>query len=401
MSNGKKKGAKGGGSVYQRKDRSGWFADVPIGINRKTGRVMRKTLHAETQGEVMQMKKELESKLTLGIYKPTKGYTVGSWLDTWLVLKKPLVAKKTYEMYELFIRVHIKPELGHLKLEQLETRHIEALINKKLHPEDGSKSMSHRGTVAIRQTLHAALKKAQGQGLIAVNAADHVEMKRQRRKPIRQKAFTLGEMLVFLAETERNPHHPIWKLGFLTGIRRSELLALRWEDVDFEKGTIRVSEQVTEGATISQTLKSQYSHAVIPVLPIALSSLQQYRLRRSEEMLKYRQKIESSDLIFSKYDKSPINPESVTKSFRKERDRLGLRRDLTFHSTRHTYATLGTQVGIETPKLMSLMRHSDISTTMIYVDKMDDASYKTELGKLQEAIERGLEEQSKRQKTGA
>ena len=390
---GKKKtrNANGSGSVYQRTDRTGYFADVPTGRNPETGRITRKTLHAATQSEVVKLKKDLESKLTMGTYRPSKGYTVGSWLDEWLAFKKPLTGYKSYEMYELFIRLHIKPSLGHIKLEKLETGHIQTLLQNKLYPTDGTKPLAFRSGIAIKQTLHIALKKAAAQRLISSNPADNVEMRRSELKPVIQKAFTLPEMLTFLSETVDNPYHYVWKIAFLSGIRRSELLALRWDDVDFEKGTIRIHAQITSNRRISTTLKSVTSSATIPVLPTVIDTLRQYKLDRRCELLKYGMSVDDHDLIFSKDDKTPICPGIVTKSFRRERIRLQLRSELTFHSTRHTYCTLGLQFGMEVPKMMALMRHSDISTTMMYASKMEDDSYRTELAKMQAGLMLGIE----------
>lgn len=391
MAKRKTRAANGCGSVYQRKDRKGYFADVPIGINPTTGRVKTKTLHASTQSEVVRLKKDLESKLTMGTYRPSMGYTVGSWLDEWLAFKKPLIGYKSYEMYELFIRLHIKPTLGLIKLEKLETGHIQKLLQNKLYPTDGTKPLAFRSGIAIKQTLHIALKKAAAQHLISSNPADNVEMRRSGLKPIIHKAFTLPEMLMFLSETTNNPYHYVWQIAFLSGIRRSELLALRWDDIDFEKGTIRIDEQVTCLNGLTFVLKTLLSTATIPVLPTVIDILKQYKHERRVEFLKYGISIDDNDLIFSKQDKSLISPGIVSKSFRKERLRLQLRSELTFHSTRHTYCTLGLQFGMEVPKMMALMRHSDISTTMMYASKMEDDSYRAELAKMQAGLTLGIE----------
>jgi integrase len=184
----------------------------------------------------------------------------------------------------------------------------------------------------------------------------------------------------------------------LTGFRRGELLGLKWKDVDFENCRINLCRQVVLDGNnrpiITDVLKTEGSSQEISVMPIVIERLRKCKLKKSEFLLKLSLKIDEDDLIFSTYDRHPYRPDVVSHRFTAERKRLGLRDGLSMHSTRHTFATLGVEVGIQTPKLMDLMRHSDIKITMGYVDRMKDSSYKIELEKLSKAVESIFDEQA-------
>ena len=393
-----KRKAKGSGTIYYRKDRDVYCGQVTVGTDPKTGKPIKKTFYGKKQSDVVRQKKKFEADFEAGTYQAATEYTVATWLDQWLESIKTRLASKSYESYAYIVRVHLKPEFGLIKLEDLDTQMIERFLNRKLSPGDGKKGLSIRTVNYVKQTLSTSLRKAKRQRLINYNPAEDVELPKQRKQSRKDRAFSFEEMQIFITGTRDSRYHYIWDIGFLTGFRRGELLGLQWKDIDFDNCRINLCRQVlldgNNKPIVTEVLKTEGSSQQVSVMPIVIERLRQCRRKQSEFLLKLGLKIDDNALIFSNYDGRPYRPDVVSHRFTAERKRLGLRDGLSMHSTRHTFATLGTEVGIETPKLMDLMRHSDIKITMGYVDKMKDSSFKVELAKLSKAVESIFDEQT-------
>ena len=175
-------------------------------------------------------------------------------------------------------------------------------------------------------------------------------------------------------------------------------MGLKWKDINFEKSVINLRRQVVlinNKPVVTDELKTKRSAQEVVVLPIAIERLRQHKLRQRESFLKLGIQLNDDDLVFTNYSKTPIRPDVVSHAFTKERKRLGLRGGLSVHGTRHTFATLSAENGIETMKLKDLMRHSGISTTMGYVSMMKSDSYRTELTKLANVVGAAFDEELK------
>ena len=210
-----------------------------------------------------------------------------------------------------------------------------------------------------------------------------------KKKPIREKAFSADEMVLFLNGTEENPYHYLWLIAFLTGFRRGELLGLKWADVNFDSCKIRLHRQVVienNKRVVKDQLKTAGSSATVVVLPLVLSALESYKIKNSELLLKFGVKIQDSDFIFRDIEGNPFRPDVISHNFSKAVKKLGLRAELTMHSTRHTFATLCADINIDSKKLQAFMRHDDIKTTMHYVGTMSDKGFTSEAEKINSAF---------------
>lgn len=393
-----KRSPKGSGTIYFREDRGKWCAQVITGLNPKNGKYIRKTIYGQTQSDVIKQKKKLESKIEGGMFLQPTSYTVATWMDQWLSMIKISVEPSTYNTYESICRIHIKPTLGKFKLEKLTGQQVQQLINEKYNPSEGSIGLSRRTVKYISQTLYAAMRKAKAQQLIIFNPAADIELPKNRARGLRKKAFTAEEMNAFLKGTKESPHYYLWLIAFTTGFRRGELLGLQWADVDFESSRITLSRQVLlEGnvLTVKSHLKTYNSAATVMVMPLVIETLKEYRLKQSEAFLKVGQKIEDTDFIFCSSEKNPLRPDSITGAFKSAVKRCSLRNELSLHGTRHTFATLSTNVGMNLTKLQQLMRHDDVTVTSEYIDKMQDESFRSEIQKINDSFTTILSNQTK------
>jgi integrase len=394
-----KRKSNGEGTIYFRKDRQQYCGQIVTGINPKTGKLIRKTVYGKTRSEVIKKKKALESQLITGTYRGPTDYTVESWLNHWVENNvKNRLSAKSYEMYKYIIRVHLIPALGTVKLEDVTTEMIENLLNKKMNPADGSRKLKMRTVYYIKQTLNAAMKKAKRNKLISYNMVEDVDLPAIPKPRPTEKAMTTEEMTTFIRGTQESPYHTIWEIGFLTGFRRGELLGLKWTDIDFKASVINLRRQVVlidSKPVVTDDLKTTGSAQEIVVLPIAIDKLRQHKLKQRELFLKLGIQLDEDDLVFTNYTKNPMRPDVISHAFTRERKRLGLREGLSMHGTRHTFATLSAESGMETMKLKDLMRHADISTTMGYVGTMKSDSYRAELTKLSTVVAAAFDEEVK------
>lgn len=396
---------KGTGTIYYRADRNQYCGQVIIGTDPKTGKPIRKTLYAKRKKDLQAKIDLLKSTIVTGTYRGPTEYTVGSWLDYWIEnYVKSRLSSKSYEMYTYIIRVHLKPAFGGIKLEDLKTEMIEKMLDSKMYPKDGKKGLKIRTIRYIKQTLTTSLRKAVRRHLINYNVAEEAELPVHIDQPRIERAFTLEEMQCFIKGTADCPYHNIWDIGFLTGLRRGEILGLKWKDIDFENCRINLCRQVVlqnNKPILTDSLKTEGSSQEILVMPLVIERLKLYKLKQREELLKLSITVEEDDLIFTSYTKLPFRPDVISHIFTEQRKMLGLRDGLSLHSTRHTFATLGIESGMETPKMKDFMRHTDLATTMGYVGKMKDTSYRTELEKLSKTVESIFDDAPKNKSTGS
>ena len=222
----KKERGNGEGSVYQRPD-GRWVAMITTGINPATGKPKRKAFYGKTRPEVVKKMNEALVDLEKGTYIEPATITLEKWLNDWLEGRKPHLAENTFNDYEKFIRVHINPTLGKVKLKNLKTREIQKLLNDKFQNgrADGKGGLSPRSVKYIYQTLNASLRQAVKERVIPFNPAEHCELPRQQKKEMR--VFTMDELARFLKTAQEiSPHFTAFYLDIGSGLRRGELLGL-------------------------------------------------------------------------------------------------------------------------------------------------------------------------------
>jgi integrase len=345
-----------------------------IGYNPKNGRPIRKTVYGELQKDVVAAMKTISAKIENGTYQHKTKYTVATWLDQWLKNIMFSIEPATYKTYEVISRVHIKPAVGSIKLEKLKSQDIQNLINLKHTSGRADRKpggLGHRTLCYIKLTLNCAMSQAVKQQIIVFNPVAGITMPKKTKTDLRSKAFTHDELKIFLDGTKGSEYYQAWRFAFLTGLRRGELLGLKWKDVDFMSNQIVLKRQIVmEGNLIvcKEQLKTAASSATIVVTSPAIETLKKHKLDQSEDLLKIGEIIKEDDYIFCKFDRSPYRPDTFTTSFSNAVAKLNLRKGLSLHSTRHTFATMASDAGVDIKKLQLFMRHTDIKVTAGYMN---------------------------------
>ena len=357
------------GSITRRPD-GRWMAQVTIGRDAATGKPKRATFYGKTRQDVAdKLTKALREKQQ-GTFVASHKLTLGEWLDTGLwEYKKPKLRPISFDSYEMLVRRHLTPTLGHIALRDLRPEHLQHFYNEK-----AQQGLSARTVRYCHTLLYGALVQAEKNQLIARNVSTLTELPREARKEMR--TLTLDQVTAkLLPAIAQDRLFAAIFLAFGTGLRRGELLALRWKDIDFKAGTLQVRQTLVrvknhhapagEGRTrlLIQEPKTQHSRRTVPIPEECLAALHQHKARQAEEKLRLGPAYQDHGLVFCRPDGAPMAPEMFVKSFERLIAQAGLP-PIRFHDTRHTFATLMLELG-ESPKtVQTMLGHSRVAITL-------------------------------------
>ena len=219
------------GSIYQRRD-GRWAAVVNLGsVN---GKRLRKTYYGETRKEVQENLTKALAHIQSGLPLPSDKQSVGDYLVWWLEnVAKSAVRPSTWTSYEELVSLHLRPALAHIALSKLTPQHVRTLLSTKL--ADG---LSTRRIQYLHAVLRAALNTATKDQAVVRNVAALVKPPRVISKEVQP--LTPSEARRFLEFVRGNRLEALFTVAVSLGLRQGEALGLRWTDVDFEAGTLRI-----------------------------------------------------------------------------------------------------------------------------------------------------------------
>lgn len=349
----------GEGSLYRRGD--GRWAGAAF-VDTVSGERKRIHVYAATRQEVHD---RLADKLTAarkGIRTPDKEWTVGAYLDYWLntvvtVKNRP----RTAELYTATVRLHLQPALGSLRLSRLTVHDVQALLNRHL-----AQGRSIRAVQLVRSVLRAALSRAQREELVVRNVAKLVELPAWERKPIRP--WTVEEAARFLDVAKSHRWYPAYAMLLLYGMRRGEVLGLRWCDVDFARGELHIRQQLQRiGRTLEQgPVKTAAGRRDLPLIAALREALMcHYAAQHGGELDAAsiaERAAPDQGLVFLSATRTPVDPRNFVRTFHEIRGKAGLPR-ITVHHTRHTAATMLKNLGVPARDAQLILGHAHVTTT--------------------------------------
>jgi integrase len=344
------------------------------------------TFHGN-RSEAQKRLRQILTDLDRGLFaKPGKA-TVADYLNTWLQdYCKSSLSPRTLQLYSYICRIHLIPSIGKLTLTELKPQHLQKLYSEKL-----SSGLSTRTVQICHVVIHKALRNALRINLLSRNVADAVDKPKIQRPEMHP--MTESDLNRFLDAAKQGNYYSLFYAYLFTGMRRSELLAVRWCDVDLLGMQISVSRTMqylngVENHVTFKEPKSKNSRRLISLSPSSVLVLEEHR--KAQEAMRACLElppVNDKDLVFSHCDGSPLLPDSITHAWVKLVRKCGLK-GIRLHDARHTHATIMLKQGVHPKVVQERLGHSTISTTL--------DTYSHIAPGLQEAAARGFDKILKR-----
>src|SRR5919112_1843037 len=312
-------------------------------------------------------RKEAADKLTRALADRASGYTfdteniaVGEYLDRWLNdSDQDSVRTSTYERHEQIVRLHIKPAIGRVKLSKLTPAHVQGLYRDKLD------SGLSPGTVQkIHAVLHKALSQALRWGMVPRNPADAVTAPRPTPEEMRPLSPDEAHKLMEAAHGDKL--EALYILAVQTGMRQGELLALKWGDVDLNRGVIHVRRTLVRnrGRIALGEPKTKKSRRPVNLTSVAIEALKAHLEQQLEDIERLGDLYRDDGLVFTSGVGTLINPSNLRRrSFAPLLQRAGLPQ-IRFHDLRHTCATLLLSRNVHPKYVQELLGHATVAITL-------------------------------------
>ena len=346
------KRAKGEGSVSERPDGT-WIGQVTTGYTEE-GKQKRKTVYGKTQAEALAKLAEVKQRLANGTYTDTK-LTVKEYLKQWLEEKERTLKPSTIEQYTSCINRSIVPIIGSVKLDKLTPLQVQNLVNG-IHDVSGAARAAKCRTV-----LFSAYKQAIRWQLVTRNP---VEATDPVKEPHREMTLWEPEQAARFLDTARSHRlYAFFYLGMATGLRRGELLGLRW--VDIEGSLLHVKQTLVKVGTqlTLSTPKTRKGFRTVALSPDVLEVLLLHRQRQEAERAVFGDTWQHPELVFTSEVGTPLNPDNL----KRVRDYLMKEADVPrvrLHDLRHLHASLAIRGGMDAKVLADRLGHARASFTL-------------------------------------
>lgn len=354
------------GHIRQRSAGS-WEIKWDAGTDPLTGR--RRTRFATVKGTKRDAQRALRERLGAvdrGEIPDAGKMTLGQYLEQWLTAQESQVSAKTHERYSELVRGHLIPGLGAVKLGQLRAATIEAFYADRLKSgrKNGKGGLSPRTVRHLDRVLNAALRRARRLDLIASNPVELVERPAVQPKEIEVLDPRQAAMLLKTAEGTRL-RTPLF-LALATGLRRGELLALRWRDLDLDRGQLTVAqalEQTTAHGLRFKAPKTRRSRRTVKIGPAVVEEMRAHKRRQAEERLRAGLGKDELDLVFATGAGAIVDPRTFSKEFARLVAKAGVPA-VGIHALRHTHFTELLKAGIHPKVAADRAGHASVAVTM-------------------------------------
>ncbi|SIO89858.1 integrase family protein [Nocardiopsis sp. JB363] len=308
--------------------------------------------------------------------------TVGAWLEHWLATRTGL-RPLTRTSYAEHIHRHLQPHLGALVLEELTPATVaQAFDSISRHRSPTGALLSAATVQRVRATLRAALNTAVGEGLLVSNPAKGLRLEGGRAarpmvwtdqavedwrnggvRPV-VAVWTVEQTRAFLGHVSQDRLYGLFHLAVMTGLRRGEIVGLRWPDIDLVRGTVRVERQLQshQGRLVELAPKSAASRRMLSVDHTTLGVLRRHQWYQQQEARGQGRVWDSRGFVFTALRGGALAPERLSRLFRKLNTESGLP-PVRLHDLRHGAATLALAAGVELKVVQAMLGHASIVLT--------------------------------------
>ncbi len=347
------------------KDGVSYRVRVDLGYHPVSGKRQQRMRTVGTKKEGDALERQWLTEIERGTAVDTSKMVVRELAEGWLSMmeKRGNIASTTFADYRYTVNKYIVPALGSFAIQRLTVAQVQQTYDDLSdHPRTGRKTH-----LRLKQMLDYARR----QQWVIRNVCEDADAPGAKAKE--RTTWTAGEAQAFLHIAEQGDgvpgkcdyYNPVWRLALSTGMRRGELLGLRWRDLDFVKGTLSVRQSVVaiDGKPIIKDVKTAMSRRTIPLPIETLTALKEHRRRQSAERLVAGPGWCDHDLVFATPEGKPIDPNHLKRNFATliKRAKVPL---ICIHELRHTHATLLFEQGVNAKVISERLGHADIGITL-------------------------------------
>ena len=355
-----KRRANGEGNIRKRKD-GRWEGRYTVGHDPETGKAIIKNVLGKTQAEVKEkLKKAIEENVGID-YGRAKTYTVGSWLEVWMEnYARVKLRPSTFKTSQGFLKNHIKPQIGGIPLANLTSLDLQRFYKRlldsgrvdRIEAKKKPKGLAPKTVRNIHQMIGSAYNLAMEQKLVSRNPTQGCALPKVEHKEM--KTLTADQLSTFFHEAKDSGVYELYYLDLATGLRRGELLGLKWTDVDLDRGVLKIQRAVSRqnSKVVEAPLKTKNAYRTLPLSADVISVLKMQKC-----------KVGNSEWVFPSPTGGPMSPDSVLHMLQRVLKRADLPR-IRFHDLRHTFATHALTSGVDAKTLSGILGHTNASFTL-------------------------------------
>ncbi|GAA4834318.1 site-specific integrase [Actinomycetospora corticicola] len=383
----------GEGTIFQRSSDGLWVGAAYV--HTTSGEVKRRRVYGKTHEEARKKLVKLQADDQAGIPAPDRSYTVSEYLELWLDRVRVEKRATTHRGYESAVRLHIAPLIGGKRLDRLTGADVRQFLtrlrakclccangyDKHRAAKDqccsAGRCCGRHPTVRQVQFVHAVLRNglsnAERDELIMRNVAKLVVVPTPTYSV--GKGLTVAQARALLDAAKNTRWHALYVTAATLGLRRGELLGLRWRDLDFEAATLDVVQTVQRvgGRLVVDATKTRASEATIPLPKVTRRALLAHRDRQAAERTEAGVLWQDHGLVFATKLGTPVEPRALNRDFSALRVRAGMP-TVRLHDLRHTVVSLLLDLGTPPHVVQAIARHADLDVTMsIYAHTNLDA----------------------------
>ena len=281
-------------------------------------------------------------------------------MDEWFEnVAKIKVRASSHQTYRGYIDNHIKPNIGNIPIEKLTTMDLQKFYRKlltkgrveRIESKDQPKGLSAKTVRNINQVISLAMDLAIAQKIIPSNPTNACELPKVGHQEMQ--TIPVEQLQAFLQEAKATGVYEMYYIELATGLRRGELLGLKWQDIDWKNGVIKVRRQVVrvDGQIKEAPLKTKNSYRTVTISQQAI------------EVLKEQKKKANDTYVFPSPKGGPISPDSVNNMLKRVLERAGIPK-VRFHDLRHTFATIALQNGVDIKTVSGMLGHFSAGFTL-------------------------------------
>ena len=309
-----------------------------------------------------------KQKRTDSYVEPNRLTLADYLLNEWLPLAQTELRYSTFDSYRRNIDLHVVPRIGGNGLQKIRPLDLTKFYAELLRNgrRDGNGGLAPKTVHNIHQMIRKALEDAVELGYVVRNVAAAAKVPKPTASKRREMQYwTADELRLFLETNNDSYHWPAWYAAATTGMRRGEIVGLRWRDVDLDKRRLAVRHTIISVAyeMLSSDAKTDRSERVIDLDPRTVDVLRHHRQEQTFRQQEIGIGYQDNDLVFPKPDGRPVHPDIFSNAFERRVARTDVPR-IRLHDLRHTHATLLLRANVQPKVVSERLGHATVAFTM-------------------------------------